>query len=64
VVSTAEAVIVEIFMVNVSMVVTRVEINTKQDGGIKKEVLSLQKRSQMKEGLPINTHILLRLVIK
>jgi hypothetical protein len=63
VVSTAEAVVVEIFMVNnVSMVVTEVEINTKQDGGIKKEVLSVQKRPQVKEGLEIHTHLLLRLV--
>jgi hypothetical protein len=53
VVSTVEAVTVEIFMVNkVSMEVTRVEINTKESGGIimETEVLSVQKRPQVKEG--------------
>jgi hypothetical protein len=54
VVSTAEAVTVEIFVVNnVSMEVTRVKINTKENGGIKMEVLSIQKRPQVKEGLAI-----------
>jgi hypothetical protein len=56
VVSTAEAVTVEIFMVNnVSMEVTRVEINTKENGTIKMEVLGVQKRPQVKEGLAIHT---------
>jgi hypothetical protein len=62
VVSIAEAVVVEMFMVNVSMVVTRVEINTKQDGGI--ETLSVQKRSQVKKGLATHAQLLLRLVIE
>jgi hypothetical protein len=49
-------------MVNVSKVVIRVEINTKQNGGIKKELLSVKKRPQVKEGPEIHTHLLLRLV--
>jgi pentose-5-phosphate-3-epimerase len=53
VVRTAEAVTEEIFMVNVSVEDARVEINIKEDGGIKKEVLSVQKRPQGKEGLEI-----------
>jgi hypothetical protein len=61
VVSTVEAVT---FVVNnVSMEVTMVEINIKEDGGIKNEVLSVQKRPQLKEGQAIHTHFLLRLVI-
>jgi hypothetical protein len=51
VVRTGEAVIEEIFMVNISMEVTRVETNIKEDGEIKKEVLSVQRRPQVKEGL-------------
>jgi hypothetical protein len=63
VVSTAKAVIEEIFMVNISMEVTRVEINIKEDGEIKKEVLSVQRRPQVKEGLEIHTYLLLRLIL-
>jgi hypothetical protein len=45
VVSTAEAVIVEVIMVNnVSMEVTRTEISPNQDGELEKEVLIVQKR--------------------
>jgi hypothetical protein len=58
VVSTAEAVIEEIFMVNISMEVIRVEINSKEDGEIKKEVLTVQRRPQVKKGLKIHTHFL------
>jgi hypothetical protein len=54
VVRTGEAVIEEIFMVNISMEVTRVEINIKEDGEIKNEVLCTEKASS--KGGAVNTY--------
>jgi hypothetical protein len=45
-------------MVNISMEVAKVQINIKEDGEIEKEVLSVQRRPQVKEGLEIHTHFL------
>jgi hypothetical protein len=43
--------------------IARTEINPNQNGRIKKEVLSVQKRPQVKEGLEIHIHLLPRLEI-
>jgi hypothetical protein len=60
VVSTVEAVKVEVItMNNVSVEVTRIEISPNQDRELKKEVFIVQKKTQVKEGLPVHIHILL-----
>jgi hypothetical protein len=48
---------------NIAMEIARTEINPNQNGGIKKEVLSVQKRPQVKDMLEIHTHLLPRLEI-
>jgi hypothetical protein len=46
-----------------SIEVTRTELHPNQNGGIKKEVLTVQKRPRMKERLATQTHLLLGLVM-
>jgi predicted transcriptional regulator len=52
--STMEVITVD----NVAMEIARTEINPNQNGGMKKEVPSVQKRPQVKEVLETHTHLL------
>jgi hypothetical protein len=57
--STMEVITVD----NVSMEIARMEINPNQNGGIKRKVLSVQKRPEVNQGLEIHTHLLPKLEI-